>query len=275
MSRKLVAATAFAVLVSACGGADSAATTTTALAVDPTTPDTTTAAVVTTTTEAATTTTTEPAITFASLDQDQQEVMNRICLAATDRSQRDMVGDVTILIVISGEIGLPALEEAWAEFGQDASAEVWDARLDATVPICQDIAWSPLVPTTTTTAVASSAAVTVQIGDFMIEGETEGCPSAEILAGEYWVGPNRDTWTDSDGEPWTVSMSVDASDGDLKWSFSLDGSQRWVSYHVNQSTFTSDVTADKAVFETIFNDQIASISGGKPDTAGTVTITCS
>ena len=277
MGKRLLAV-AFAIAIAACGGSDSVATTAPPPAGDSATTTTaqatTTTAATTTTTEAPTTTTTaEPAITFASLNEGQQEVVDRICKAAADPSQRGiLVGEVTILTVLVGETGVPALEVAWTEIGQDPAA--WDARLEAAAPICADLAWTPQEATTTTTVVEASATVTIEIGDFVLAGETEGCPPAEILVGTYWVGPNRDSWTDGAGEDWTVSLSVDASDGDLKWSFSTDGAQRWVSYHVNQSAFESEVTAEMGIFDTIFSDQVAAVSGGKPDTPGTVTIVC-
>ena len=276
---RLLAVLAVSVLaLTACGGgsadpvATSADATTTSSAVAAT--STTTSA--TATTAVATTTTTEPGVTYASLNDRGKEEVDRICASVAEPSQ-NLIGETTYMSVVIGEVGVPDLEAAWSQIDIADRA----ALLEAAAPICADLAWSPPVTTaTTTTVVEAMATVTIKIGDFVdLSGETEGCPMDEILADEYWVGPHRDHWTDSAGEEWEVNLSVDATDGDLKWGFSLtsltQSSHRLTSDHANESRFTADVTEDFAVFETFFDDQLASISGGYPDTAGTVVIMCS
>jgi hypothetical protein len=270
---RLLAVLAAGVLVlTACGGesadpiATSADVTTTSSAVAATT----TTISATATTAVATTTTTEPGVTYSSLNDRQKEEVDRICASVANPSQ-SLIGEPTYMSVVIGEVGVPDLEAAWSEI--DIADRT--ALLDAAAPICTDLDWSPPAATATTTVVEAMASVVVKIGEIQIQGETQGCPMTEILANEYWVGPNRDHWTDITGEEWEVNLSVDATEGDLKWSFSLTQSpHRLTSYHVHESRFTADVTEDLAVFETFFDDQLASVSGGYPDTPGTVVISC-
>lgn len=255
-----------ALVVAACGGGSTDGADSTVTTVDTTT----TAAAAVTTTVAPTTTTTDPGITYASLDDGQKELVDRICATAADPTQ-NLVGEVTYMEVITGFIGIPDLEAAWSEIDiADRSA-----LLEAAAPICADLNWSPPPATTTTTILEAMASVTVLIGDIQIQGETPGCPMTEILANEHWFGPNREDWTDINGEAWEVNMSVDATEGDLKWSFSFTQSpHRLISYHLNESRFEADVTEDTGVFNTYFGDSLASISGGYPDMPGTIAITC-
>lgn len=59
----------------------------------------------------------------------------------------------------------------------------------------------------------------------------------------------------------------------FEWSFSFtDGTHRLS--HERQPAFEADLTSSTAAFDKIFSDSLASISGGWPDTAGTITITC-
>lgn len=155
-----------ALLVTACGGGDAAQqvasddSATTVTSAPAATAPTTAAPATTSTTPPATTSTTQPSITFASLDPAQQELVDRICKAAADPDNPGLyVSETTILRVLSGESGVPALEEAWAEFGQDP--DQWPARVEAAAPICADIGWVALeAAAPTSSQVQAAAAVT-------------------------------------------------------------------------------------------------------------------
>ena len=58
---------------------------------------------------------TEPDVTFDSLSEDQQQFVGFICEQAS--MPDGGLADMWILMVLSGELGVPALEDAWNEIG--------------------------------------------------------------------------------------------------------------------------------------------------------------
>lgn len=282
---KRTAVIAFALVIAACGGATEGGETTeaTPAGTETTVPTPTTTEAPPTTVAPTTTTTAAPAGVYASLSDEQRTVVDQVCQAAINEGT---IWETTFYEVVTGYSGVPELEDALAEVTrvEDGMTMIPTSEERATAaelaaPICNQIGWeASAVAAPTTAAPVAVATVSVEIGELQLTGEVEGCPPAEVAAGEYWVGPNDDVeWQDTNGTPWSIDLSVDATSGDLLWSFSFTGgspTHRLISYHENQSTFESDVSAESATFETIFNDSLASVSGGWPDTPGTITITC-
>ena len=217
-------------------------------------------------------TTTEAAVTFASLTEYQREIVGGICAAAAEPAGAT-IGDVWRLEVAAGYSGVPELEAAWVALGADGS----DADLLAAAsPICADLGWaSSAVPAPTTTRAASQAFITIEVGELYLENSVGGCPMDEISAGEYWIASTSEPWLTADGEELEVRLSVDATAADLGWSFSITNSPSRLISSSQRQTLEADLAPRLAVFSTVFDDQLASISGGWPDTPGTVTITCS
>ncbi len=152
---------AVALVAAACAGAsdDSATSTTTgtdAPAAQATTttasaPATTATEVATTTTEVATTTTTttveavEVSVMFSELSDSQRGYTAAVCsFAVGDISLMDLGVESFFQLagnVLSGWTAVPELEAAWGDLS-DAQAET-NEFLDAAVPICMAIGWSP------------------------------------------------------------------------------------------------------------------------------------
>lgn len=230
-----------------------------------TVPDTTTSATVSTTTSSSTPTT-AVGLVFADLDVEQQRLVDSVC-------RGEFFDEITYLEVVTGASGVPELEEAFVELGADASDEDLHA---AARPICDAIAWEPVGNTPTTDqAVVGMASVEAALGDVTVTGEVDGCPMTTILAGERW-STGRQTMADTDGGEWMVELMVDASVDPFGWSFSFTQSPHRVSsFHEFQSPpMESEIGSEVAVFETVFNDSLSTISGGWPDTTGVLTITC-
>jgi hypothetical protein len=77
-------------------------------------------------------------VTFDSLSEDQQQFVGFICEQAS--MPDGGLADMWILMVLSGELGVTALEDAWNEIGGGADiAEL----LAAAAPICEEIGWTP------------------------------------------------------------------------------------------------------------------------------------
>ncbi len=150
---------AVALVAAACAGAsdDSATSTTTGIDAPAAQATTTTATevattateVATTTTEVATTTTTveavEVSVMFSELSDSQRGYTAAVCsFAVGDISLMDLGVESFFQLagnVLSGWTAVPELEAAWGDLS-DAQAET-NEFLDAAVPICMAIGWSP------------------------------------------------------------------------------------------------------------------------------------
>jgi len=149
-----------ALVLAACGGsANETAEETTALAATtapsgPATTTTTTAAASTTTTTAAASTTTtimieavEVSVMFSELSSNFQMFTAAICTVATDPNASIFATlgiedfQQAVQQVATGMTGVPELADAWLELA-NAGADA-NEFLDAAVPICVAIGWSP------------------------------------------------------------------------------------------------------------------------------------
>jgi hypothetical protein len=77
-------------------------------------------------------------VTFDSLSEAQQQFVGFICEQAS--MPDGGLADMWILMVLSGELGVVALEEAWNEIGEGAEKE---QLLAGAAPICEQIRWTP------------------------------------------------------------------------------------------------------------------------------------
>lgn len=259
-----------AVMAGACGGGaaqdEGPETTTTTVAADPG-PTTTTTVVATTTTEAA--------VTLADLSEGQLTTLELFCFGFFDPA------------ILEGEleanVGAEWLPPPFVELVQVAHDAVQSGTdpneaIGVIGPACDDFGIVAEAVETTTTEAEVPAALTIQIGDLTFAGEVPGCPLDAIDAGEdvYLAFANRQLpLTSSDGGDWEVESLSFGGGAEGTWSFSIVGENHRL-YSNDQDGHTLDVLIEgnTGVFTSVFQDQLAGISGGIPDTEGTVTITC-
>jgi len=269
---------AIALVGAACASSSSGSpepTSTTAPTVTTAAPSTTEEPVAATSSTAATpATTTSLAFDAATLTPDEADVLRQICLVANGEIPEEQPMDL-LNTLFRGNVpappGMLAIVDEAAATMATPGGNIWDA-LAPLKSECDNLD----LPAAATPAMAP-ADVQIQVGDLVnLTGKVEGCPPDDILAGEYWIGANGETWLDQDGNEWTVDLSVNTTDGDLEWSFSItQGSHRLTSYFVYETVFQAYLDdPGTALFETRFGDSLSGISGGWPDTDGFVKIVC-
>lgn len=261
---------AVALVVAACGGGADAET---SEVPDAAATTTTTVETPTTTVAPTTTTTTVPEPSLADLSEGELASLMGLCAGGHFDPQ---VAEFELQAMV-GHSGLPsdvgaALQNAHDEWA--AGADIHDA-LAALAPVCAEAGVESPEQATETTVAAVPATVTITIGDLSLEGMIDACPVEAIDAGEPWIVQPREPWVAADGTEWRVeSLSVDRQT-EWTWNFSVsDGTHRLYANDEWELPFEPEVGEGTATFHTVFQDSLASVSGGWPDTEGTVAIIC-
>ena len=115
---------------------------------DPDVQSTDSPAATTTVTEAATTTTVASTTTTAGLkltdlEDSQQEQLEFLCFAAVVEGKVSSDPEGTRLQILSGELGVPGLEELLMNLTANANFEdVLDEFAEGVGPICEDLGWT-------------------------------------------------------------------------------------------------------------------------------------